>query len=201
MTWMQRCPILHESLVRSSQLLPGWWVGASHNTIILLHSAARVNCRLDGKKRLTRRASFLCHHLSRRVALEQVEGRPLNACSHGKCPLSGTAARSVVQCSVVLYEQATEISQQLLLLQADTRHHALQPAAVCRPPLHRDSWRMHPCWGQRHSHIPELICGFNSSNMEYEDQRGHGERLCKKIAKHVIWTGRILWIVVDRRRW
>jgi len=28
------------------------------------------------------------------------------------------------------------------------------------------------------------------------DQRGHGERLCKTIAKHVIWTGRMLWIVV-----
>jgi len=31
------------------------------------------------------------------------------------------------------------------------------------------------------------------------DQRWHGERLCKKIAKHVIWTGRMLWIVVDGR--
>jgi len=38
--------------------------------------------------------------------------------------------------------------------------------------------------------------------MEYEVEgsrprgrpRGHGERLCKKIAKH---TGRMLWIVVD----
>ena len=30
------------------------------------------------------------------------------------------------------------------------------------------------------------------------DQRGCGERLCKKIAKHVIWTGRMLWIVVDK---
>jgi len=29
------------------------------------------------------------------------------------------------------------------------------------------------------------------------DQRGCGQRLCKKIAKHVIWTGRMLWIVVD----
>ena len=33
------------------------------------------------------------------------------------------------------------------------------------------------------------------------DQRGHGERLCKKIAKHVIWTTRMLWIVVDVRSW
>ena len=33
------------------------------------------------------------------------------------------------------------------------------------------------------------------------DQRGHGERLCKKIAKHIIWTGSMLWIVVDGRSW
>jgi len=32
-------------------------------------------------------------------------------------------------------------------------------------------------------------------------QRGHGKRLCKKIAKHVIWTRRMLWIVVDGRSW
>jgi len=32
-------------------------------------------------------------------------------------------------------------------------------------------------------------------------QRGHGQRLCKKIAKHTIWTGRTLWIVVDGNRW
>ena len=43
---------------------------------------------------------------------------------------SGFGARPVVQCSAVVYEQATELSQQLLLLQSDTRHHALQPAAV-----------------------------------------------------------------------
>jgi len=36
---------------------------------------------------------------------------------------------------------------------------------------------------------------------EEVDQRGRGERLCKKIAKHVIWTGRMLWIVVDGRSW
>jgi len=48
-------------------------------------------------------------------------------------------ARPVVQCSAVLCEQATELSQQLLLLQADTRHHALQPAAVCRSPQISDS--------------------------------------------------------------
>jgi len=31
------------------------------------------------------------------------------------------------------------------------------------------------------------------------DQRGYGERLCKKTAKHVIWTGKMLWIMVDGR--
>jgi len=29
------------------------------------------------------------------------------------------------------------------MLQADTRDHALQPAAVCRPPQQRDSWYVH----------------------------------------------------------
>jgi len=33
------------------------------------------------------------------------------------------------------------------------------------------------------------------------DQRGRGKRLCRKIVKHVIWTRRMLWIVVDGRRW
>ena len=33
------------------------------------------------------------------------------------------------------------------------------------------------------------------------DQRGRGERLCKKIAKHAVWTGRMLWIIVDGRSW
>jgi len=28
-----------------------------------------------------------------------------------------------------------------------------------------------------------------------------GERLCKQIAKPVIWTGRMLWIIVDGRSW
>jgi len=32
-------------------------------------------------------------------------------------------------------------------------------------------------------------------------QRERGERLCKKIAKGVIWTGSMLWIVVDGRSW
>ena len=33
------------------------------------------------------------------------------------------------------------------------------------------------------------------------EQKGRGERLCKKIAKHSIWTGRMLSIVVDGRSW
>jgi len=33
------------------------------------------------------------------------------------------------------------------------------------------------------------------------DQRRHGERLCIKIAKHVTWMGRMLWIIVDARSW
>jgi len=33
------------------------------------------------------------------------------------------------------------------------------------------------------------------------EERGHRKRLCKKIAKHVIWTRRMLWIVVDGRSW
>ena len=43
-------------------------------------------------------------------------------------------------------------------LQADTREHALQPAAACRPPQQRDSWHR-----QRHPQIPELSSDLNSS--------------------------------------
>jgi len=44
--------------------------------------------------------------------------------------------------SSALYEQATDILKQLLLLRADTCHHALQPAAMCRPSLTADKWLM-----------------------------------------------------------
>jgi len=46
-----------------------------------------------------------------------------------------------------------------------------------------------------------LIGWRNVWNMRWRapDQRGHGKRLCKKIAKHIIWTRRMLWIVVDGR--
>ena len=46
-----------------------------------------------------------------------------------------------------------------------------------------------------------LIGWRNVLNMRWRapdqevDRRRRGERLCKKIAKHVIWTGRMLWIV------
>jgi len=52
-----------------------------------------------------------------------------------------------------------------------------------------------------------LIGWRNVSNMRWRapgrevDQRGLGQRLCKKIAKHVNWTGMMLWIVVDGRSW
>jgi len=29
------------------------------------------------------------------------------------------------------------------------------------------------------------------------DQKGLGQRLCKKTVMHVYWTGRMLWIIVD----
>ena len=47
----------------------------------------------------------------------------------------------------------------LPVLQADTHHHALQPAAVCRPPQIRDSWHMHPRQCHRHSwtHLWSLL--------------------------------------------
>jgi len=48
------------------------------------------------------------------------------------------------QCSAVPHEQATELSQQLLLLQADTRHHA-HAASRCVQAWADDSWHMHPC--------------------------------------------------------
>ena len=67
---------------------------------------------------------------------------------------SGLAARPVVQCSAILYEQATEppVAAASWYPSPDTRHHALQPAAVCRFPQISDSWHMHPCRGQRHRH-------------------------------------------------
>jgi len=47
----------------------------------------------------------------------------------------------------------------------------------------------------KHQHNSVFTGHFNSPG------RGHGKRLCKKIAKHVIWTRRMLWIVVDGRSW
>jgi len=48
------------------------------------------------------------------------------------------------------------------------------------------------CVAKRRHWLGEEIYG-RASDQEV-DQRGHGERLCKKIAKHVIWTGRMLWM-------
>ena len=33
------------------------------------------------------------------------------------------------------------------------------------------------------------------------DQRGRGQRLCRKTVEHAIWTRRMLWIMVDGRSW
>ena len=58
-------------------------------------------------------------------------------------------------------------------------------------------WYGHVLW-------KETVIGWRSVwNMRWRapdqevDQRGHAERLCRKIAKHVI----LLWIVVDGRSW
>jgi len=51
-----------------------------------------------------------------------------------------------------------------------------------------------------------LIGWRNVFNMRWRapdqevNQKGRGERLCKKIAKHAVWTGRMLWIIVDGQR-
>jgi len=36
---------------------------------------------------------------------------------------------------------------------------------------------------------------------QHVGQRGRGKRLCEKIANDIIWTGRLLWIIVDGRSW
>jgi len=41
---------------------------------------------------------------------------------------------------------------------------------------------------------------WRAPNQE-KDQRGLGQRLRKKTVKHINWTGRILWIIVDGRSW
>jgi len=40
---------------------------------------------------------------------------------------------------------------------------------------------------------------WRAPDQEADHQRGREERLCKKIAKHAVCTGRVLWIVVDGR--
>ena len=58
------------------------------------------------------------------------------------------------------------------------------------------------CAAKRRHWLGEQMYGMSWRAPDQEvDQRGHGKRLCKKIVKHVIWTRRMLWIVVDGRRW
>jgi len=60
----------------------------------------------------------------------------------------------------------TKLSQQLLLLHSDTRHHTLQPATVCRPLQISNSWHMHP-W-QHHWRIAELTCELYISMIQIQ---------------------------------
>jgi len=67
--------------------------------------------------------------------------------------------------------------------------------------------------GRKNSRCGGLLLGissrvlFNIRSMRWRapdrevDQRGLGERLCRKIVKHVNRTGRMLWIIVDGRSW
>ena len=55
-------------------------------------------------------------------------------------------------------------------------------------------------FSQEYQSCGNLIQAANIINQEV-DQRGHGKRFCEKIAKPVIWTGKMLWIMVDGRSW
>jgi len=69
------------------------------------------------------------------------------------------------------------------------------------------SWRRCATWPEmEHAANAGVMAIFSLSNQiwSYDNPPfwwGHGKRLCKKIAKHVIWTRRMLWIVVDGRSW
>jgi len=45
------------------------------------------------------------------------------------------------------------------------------------------------------SHSRRSLAIVQAEYKYYSSSTGIGERLCKKIAKHTIWTGRMLWIV------
>jgi len=66
-----------------------------------------------------------------------------------------------------------------------SRDDGMWNAALCHTPTGRRS-----VWNMR----------WRAPDQEV-DQRGRGERLCKKTAKHTIWTGRMLQIAVGGRSW
>jgi len=55
------------------------------------------------------------------------------------------------------------------------------------------------CAAKRRHWLGEEMYGKWRAPDQEVDQRGHGQRLCKKIVKHAIWTGRMRWIVVEGR--
>ena len=62
-------------------------------------------------------------------------------------------------------------------------------------------WYWHGLWKEDTDRVKKVWnMRWRAPDQEI-DQRGRGERLCKKIARHVIWTERMLWIVVDGRSW
>jgi len=68
------------------------------------------------------------------------------------------------------------------------------------------NWGLRPLFGEESSNTKSpgwrnvWNTGWRAPDEEVY-QKGHGKRLCKKIAKHVIRTSRMLWIVVDGRSW
>jgi len=52
------------------------------------------------------------------------------------------------------------------------------------------------CAAKRRQWLGEEMYGVWSGEFQI-DQRGPGERWCKKTVKHVNWTGRMMWIIVD----
>jgi len=47
----------------------------------------------------------------------------------------------------------------------------------------------------------QLLCTVTLRLLLHPFNGLFSRRLCKEITKHVIWTGRMLWIVVDERSW
>jgi len=84
-----------------------------------------------------------------------------------------------------------ELSQQLLLLQSDTRHHA----AVCRPPQISDSWHMHP---GSVTYMPELTCDLYSSMILRTSRRGRSAHVTLTFI-HTVTTVNYTCTVISRR--